>query len=534
MDKLIITVVVASLLLCCSGTSKDEGTDTTGPVDDIRGEMTQDLAISPDLPHLPDIQPDKADDLGPDLPAQIDQWVLDVPVDEDAEVATTEDVQWDECKGGCQPEDDVQQEIFAEVDAGPLCEFGQCQEGDDLAQACQGDLSLCHVWACSDGCCQSHHSYGPDCCGEDMHCRDCVEVGTGNVVPCPGPGEPPPAYAYNLCTIESCDVETGNCVVVDKLAGGECDDLVDCTVDGCDWATGSCTHELLDTPECNVVCQADVECDDGNCCTTDVCVMPAEAQYGVCQHDDGIVCPGCEQAVCDQQSGQCAISDLVCDDENPCTEDSCDCQVGCLFAPLADSTWCGPGENHVCVEGQCICEPDCEGKECGWNGCDAQCGTCEEENETCSEGQCICPYVLCEGVCCPYDWVCVDTACKPWEFPPDVVLSFGEWTATGLDVMYESTVEITSWEFWVSGTTLTDAYGGATEDAGMQIIKASTKLMALSPGDEKIPDGSGLLIHIEYEALEQFSGLCLSNLSFVTVGNLKVFADIEPACKIYQ
>ena len=59
---------------------------------------------------------------------------------------------------------------------------------------------------------------------------------------------------YNLCTIDTCDSNTGMCVFTPI----HCDDGDPCTQNSCDPATGQCIY-----PPVNV--------DDGNPCTFDYC-----------------------------------------------------------------------------------------------------------------------------------------------------------------------------------------------------------------------------------------------------------------------
>ncbi len=76
-----------------------------------------------------------------------------------------------------------------------------------------------------------------------------------------------------------------------------------------------------------------VSCDDDNPCTTDSCIVGS----GLCEHinnsnacDDGNACT--EGDAC--SGGSCAAgSDLTCDDQNSCTNDSCNTETGCVFTP---------------------------------------------------------------------------------------------------------------------------------------------------------------------------------------------------------
>ena len=38
--------------------------------------------------------------------------------------------------------------------------------------------------------------------------------------------------------------------------------------------------------------------------------------------------------------------------------------------------------------GQCICQPQCDGKDCGDNGCGSSCGTCDAGKECSADGIC--------------------------------------------------------------------------------------------------------------------------------------------------
>jgi len=103
----------------------------------------------------------------------------------------------------------------------------------------------------------------------------------------------------------------------------------------------------------------------------------------------------------------------------PGCEDECGTgKVGCLFdarVPCGDFDedscleW-GPvdpcPEGKECVLGECVCVVDCQGKDCGPNGCGGECGLCAEL-EKCVSGECVSE---CEfGECGPEDnpaWVC--------------------------------------------------------------------------------------------------------------------------------
>ena len=69
-----------------------------------------------------------------------------------------------------------------------------------------------------------------------------------------------------------------------------------------------------------------------------------------------------------------------------CGDGSCAGEEDCGTCP--DD--CGCEDGKMCSDGVCICEPDCEGKECGSDACDGDCGTCAGAQDACQEGKCVC------------------------------------------------------------------------------------------------------------------------------------------------
>jgi hypothetical protein len=166
----------------------------------------------------------------------------------------------------------------------------------------------------------------------------------------------------------------------------ECDDQNVCTADVCNPQTGCQNTRLPDGTLCGnqdvctgtETCQSGTcvqdpppNCDDNNPCTTDSC----DPTNG-CQHaslTDGTPCG--EQNVCTGaetcQSGLCVQdAPLTCDDDNPCTTDSCDPLNGCQYNALADGFECGLC--RMCQNGTCVDAPDCDTED-EPNGC--SCGT---------------------------------------------------------------------------------------------------------------------------------------------------------------
>ena len=95
-----------------------------------------------------------------------------------------------------------------------------------------------------------------------------------------------------------------------------------------------------------------------------VCALQDLADGTVCE--DGDVCSSSDQCL----AGVCKAGiDVLCDDGNPCTDDTCDAEAGCLFensqTACEDGNECTVGD--LCQEGecrpganQCACEEDAD------------------------------------------------------------------------------------------------------------------------------------------------------------------------------
>jgi hypothetical protein len=204
----------------------------------------------------------------------------------------------------------------------------------------------------------------------------------------------------NICTTDFCDPRTGQCVNTP-----ECTNDFDC-IDG-----DLCTDDWCDAAGC---CHSDpVDCDDGNDCTRDFC----DPATGICVHIpdcendfdciDGDLCTDdwCDAAGC------CHSDPVDCDDGNPCTRDSCDPDTGCVNTPE-----CPPVTN--CIDGD-LCTTDyCDELGCCNNDpidCDDD-NPCTEDSCDPATGVCIhtpeCPPVVncIDGDLCTTDY-CDDLGC---------------------------------------------------------------------------------------------------------------------------
>jgi MYXO-CTERM domain-containing protein len=240
--------------------------------------------------------------------------------------------------------------------------------------------------------------------------------------PCTGCGE---ACIDGACQFLACD---GKQCGPDGCGGfcGECAvgqfcDLDQCSATlprGCEAndAAGCSVREyqcLAVTANCTPACSAGDKCVDGVCLTDEVgCGLNgAPACDGVTEVCQKIVTGpcGCESCVasqypecldkwdlvCVMQCEQCGTSCTACEPNcngKECGSDGCGGSCGT----------CGDGE--ICTEGQCVvdaCAPSCDGRECGVDGCGNSCGECAD-GYACVDSECVadpCHGISYEGCC---------------------------------------------------------------------------------------------------------------------------------------
>ncbi|HOX44365.1 MAG TPA: PKD domain-containing protein [Myxococcota bacterium] len=270
---------------------------------------------------------------------------------------------------------------------------GECDDGVD-----------CTADSCVQGACQ-HAPQGSSCPDDGLYCTglESCDPAAG----CVASGDP--CAARGLTCDEAADGCTG------CAQDADCDDQVACTVDACVAETCSNTPDPGQCPDdglhCNglescdalqgclhsgdpcaqadflcdeagdrcVACLGVADCDDLVACTGDACTD------GVCGHtpdpalcpDDGLFCTGVESCdallgcvasgdpclaaaqVCDDGLDACVScqADLDCDDQDPCTADTCQGDGTCLREPMVcdDGVGCTA---DACVGGACVFTPD--------------------------------------------------------------------------------------------------------------------------------------------------------------------------------
>ena len=327
------------------------------------------------------------------------------------------------------------------------------------------DANSCTTEKCVSNACTFTVLSGTSCQTSDL----CTKLDTCQAGVCTT-GQPVTCNDNNACTTDSCDAKTGKCVNTPVADGSQCNDGSNCTTqDAC--ASGKCAGTA-------------VVCNDGNACTNDFCATqnlgggpggggpgggiqagncvyqpvqgctvncivggPACNDNNPCTNDSCDPAKGCvytnNTALCSDGSvcslddtctaGKCVgKSQMVCNDFNPCTTDTCDPKLGCQYKAVADKTTCDDGNGcttgDVCTAGKCAGKPDfdCDdGNPCTTDGCDKATGNClfgaAPVGSSCDDGNaCTQKEVCASGQCkngvavdCNDNNPCTDDSCDP-------------------------------------------------------------------------------------------------------------------------
>ncbi len=318
------------------------------------------------------------------------------------------------------------------------CDDGnQCT--DDKCDAKLGCVNTANVGPCSDG----------DACTTGDACKDkFCNAGIAKV-----------CDDKSVCTTDSCNIATGICVfdaksnenmpcdadgsvcsVGDKCQSGlctagklkVCDDANPCTDDSCD-PVKDCLY-LNSLKPCNAddnpctvgdacsggVCKAGTAkvCDDQNPCTSDSC-DPNPPNSGACVYSAaalaGAPCDA-DKSVCTKNdaclAGKCTVgAPLNCDDGNSCTDDSCDPLKGCQnvnnVAPCSDNVPCTVGD--ACKDAVCKAGAPkvCDDTNpCTFDSCTALTGACSYDPKAMEAAGCDA-----DGSVCTQNDKCIGGKC---------------------------------------------------------------------------------------------------------------------------
>lgn len=232
--------------------------------------------------------------------------------------------------------------------------LGNLLKNGFVAQACQPlpGIGYCGV-DCKGYCSCNKQCLCPDDCDDNSVCTtDQCNVGqNGNgcrytSITCDDD---------NKCTDKFCD-PTGGCYFVNKTVSSYCNDGIKCTNDICVPSIG---------------CQSiQKDCKDDDVCTQDFC----DESTGECKNIMNYecvcsrkTCPflnNCTQNICDNTDGVCKPVSINCNDNNFCTDDSCNNATGCVYSP------------HDCSDGSL----------CTFDQCDSKAGVCVNPTIVCDDG----------------------------------------------------------------------------------------------------------------------------------------------------
>jgi hypothetical protein len=326
------------------------------------------------------------------------------------------------CADGQLRQCDQQGRGFARVNIPPECAPSDSPSGSGI-RACDGNRVV--VNPCTLGCQQPQN-----------RCRECNPgqtqcVGNGQMRTCGNDGfyaAPTNCSDGNFCNgTETCQNN--------RCAGGappSCDGF-GCQQNRCNNCNGgrcasdrqfmTCDNGLLSTPRdcpsgqtcqgggnCLFNCGA-LNCNDNNPCTNDTCSPQAGCQHSNVGNgtncSNGNACDGSETC----QNGQCRPgAALNCNDNNPCTNDSCNPQAGCQRSNVPNRSQCVNGDIQSCNNGVS------DSQDCGNNGCNAGATSCNACNAntpaTCVNGQRrVCVNGQFQNQNCPQGQQCQNGAC---------------------------------------------------------------------------------------------------------------------------
>ncbi len=235
--------------------------------------------------------------------------------------------------------------------SGDSCQLGNC-DGKAMAEGSpcdDGDACTLND-ACTGGTCDGLQAKpGTPCDDEDP----CTVQDVCTSAYCSGDYND--CEDGNPCSDDQCDSATGQCLNEPLKEGAKCDDDNDCTS-----ATVCTGGSCLGTADPDgSACNDGNDCTDQEKCAQGQCLGQADPTAEGYSCDDGNGCTGNE--VC--ATGVCiGVADVsVCDDDDPCTLDSCTNVFGnslCSHTAAAKGASCDDGDpctlGESCQAGKCL------------------------------------------------------------------------------------------------------------------------------------------------------------------------------------
>ncbi len=324
--------------------------------------------------------------------------------------------------------------------AGNACNTGTCDEGSDACVAtpanqgatCDDGLFCTTTDTCSAGTCggvardcasasnecntgtcnEASDACVPQPANQGASCNDtlfCTTGDTCNAGTCGGAARDCSAFS-NQCNLGTCNEGTDACVAQAANQGATCNDGLFCTTgEAC--SAGTCAGGGA------------TACGDASTCTADTC----NETTNVCDHVNTPVpgaegppgSPTCSDNLDNDCDGSTDVTDPNCagcqsagdcNDDNPCTADTCGAGGVCANAPSSgascnDNAFCTV--NDVCTAGVCGgAARNCSaaGNQCNDGTCNEGTDTCvatpKSNGTTCNDGAfCTNPDVCTAGVC---------------------------------------------------------------------------------------------------------------------------------------
>ena len=211
------------------------------------------------------------------------------------------------------------------------------------------------------------------------------------VVACGDDGSVEPnadAGATTTTDIPTPDHECG----YDAECEGAFSDLTPCEDAVCD--AGTCVKATRSTWSSCVHPDAGV-CEGGYCSDEGQCVLRTADDGAPCNEADWTAC-----TIGECKSGGCVdVATVVCDDDNPCTDDACDPETGSCSS-TANTALCDDG--NPCTSGDVCADGDCAGTEIN---------AVTEEGDVCTcttDAECA---IYDDGDLCNGVWGCVEGSC---------------------------------------------------------------------------------------------------------------------------
>lgn len=291
---------------------------------------------------------------------------------------------------------------------GGIC--GKCNEGEkcDANGKCVPDVNPLP-------CCQPKNTPG---CPEDSKIQDCVcakekqccvgqwDASCVEAVEKYGCGKCcQPQCEGKECGDDGCGGECGKCPSGKSCDKGKC---VACSCEGKECGDDGCGKECGKCPA-GKACSSDYKCvevgDCGICwdglkCGADPQNPKMCAALGCAGIDVKGKCEGDILLYCDNDMLYSTDCVFLSEGKKKCGYDEKSKWYDCVCKPQCEGKECGSdgcggtcgscGQGKACKDGKCVaCTPQCSGKQCGPDGCDGVCGSCPEGKACDINGKCV-------------------------------------------------------------------------------------------------------------------------------------------------